>query len=74
MKKTFGLRILAGLVLLAAIAGIAFFAYQAGMDHSSAGRRLRHLRADTAPAPYPYYYGWPWHPFPFFSPLAASCL
>jgi hypothetical protein len=58
-------RIVAGLVLLAAIAGIGFFAYQAGVANGSP-ITVQSPSGGTAPGPYPYYgYGF-WHPFPFF--------
>jgi hypothetical protein len=60
-----GLRIVAVLVLLAAIAGIGFFAYQAGVAHGSP-ITLQTPSGQTAPAPYPYYgYG---YGMPFFRP------
>ena len=69
MFKNVFFRILAGLVLLAAIAGIAFFAFNAGMTQGAASN----LQAPAAPAggqPVPYYgygYGMPFlHPMPFF--------
>ena len=83
MNGNTGLRIVSALVLLAAIAGIGFFAYQAGIAQGSpitieapAGD------ANTVPAPYPYYgygYGRPFHyPFGFgfgcFGPLLALFL
>ncbi len=61
------LRVVAALVLLAALAGIAFFAYQAGVVHGSPITVQAPNGQITAPAPYPYYgYGMPWHAFPFF--------
>ncbi len=55
------LRILAALVLIAAVAGVAFFAFNAGM--------ATHVQAPATTngqAPYPYY-GYPfWRPWPFF--------
>jgi len=60
------LRIVSALVLIAAIAGIGFFAYQAGIAHGSP-ITVQAPNGQTAPAPYPYYgYGMPWHAFPFF--------
>jgi len=60
------LRIVSALVLVAAIAGIGFFAYQAGVAHGSPVT-LQAPSGGTAPAPYPYFgYGMPWHAFPFF--------
>jgi len=57
-------RILAGLVLLAAIAGIAFFAYNAGV-----AAQLPAQPAASGQPPVPYY-GYPyWHPFQFYSPF-----
>jgi hypothetical protein len=51
-----GLRILSALVLVAAIAGIAYFAYQAGVVQGSP-ITIQSPSGETAPAPYPYY-GW----------------
>ena len=52
-------RILAGLVLLAAIAGVAFFAFNAGV--------ASHMQLPAAPNGQTPYYGYPlWRPFPFF--------
>jgi hypothetical protein len=60
------LRILAGLVLIAAVAGIAFFAYQAGVANGSP-ITVQSPNGQSAPAPYPYFgYGMRWHAFPFF--------
>ena len=60
------LRIVAALVLIAAIAGIAFFAYQAGVVHGSPVT-IQAPNGQTQTAPYPYFgYGMPWHFFPFF--------
>jgi len=75
MNKNIGLRILAGLVLLAAIAGVTFLAYQSGVNHASLV--VAQTSNNTAPAPYPYY-GWFWLPFLFpfgcFVPLIALFL
>jgi hypothetical protein len=76
-----GLRIVSALVLIAAIAGIAFFAFQAGVAKGSP-ITLEAPSGQTAPAPYPYYgYGMPFHgPFGFgfgfgcFGPLLALFL
>jgi hypothetical protein len=66
MDGKIGLRIVSALVLIAAIAGIGFFAYQAGVAHGSP-ITLPAPSGQTAPGPYPYYgYGMPWHAFPFF--------
>ena len=60
------LRIVAALVLVAAIAGIGYFAYQAGVAHGSP-ITVQAPEGQTVPAPYPYFgYGMPWHTFPFF--------
>jgi len=68
MNGKIGLRIVSALVLIAAIAGIGFFAFRAGVAQGSpitieapAGD------ANVAPMPYPYYgYGMPFHrPFGF---------
>ena len=87
MNGKTGLRILSALVLLAAIAGIAFFAFQAGIAKGSpitiqapSGQSA----PAPAPAPYPFYgygYGMPFHrPFGFgfgfgcFGPLLVLFL
>jgi len=63
-----GLRIVSALILVAAIAGIAFFAFQAGVVRGSPVT-IEAPSGETAPAPYPYYgygYGMPFHrPFGF---------
>jgi hypothetical protein len=61
-----GLRIISALVLIAAIAGIAYFAFQAGVAQGSP-ITLEAPSGDTAPMPYPYYgWGMPYHhPFGF---------
>ena len=86
MNGKIWLRILAGVVLIAAIAGIAFFAYQAGVVHGSPITiQASNGQSQTVPAyPYdmPFGYGWRggWYgPFPFFgfgcfAPLIALFL
>jgi len=66
MNEKIGLRIVAGLVLLAAIAGIAFFAFQAGVANGSPVT-IEAPAGQTVPAPMPYYgYGMRfYHPFGF---------
>ena len=68
MNEKIGLRIVAGLVLLAAIAGIAFFAFQAGVANGSPVT-IEAPSGQAVPAPMPYYgygYGMPFHrPFGF---------
>ena len=54
MNEKIWLRILAALVLIAAIAGIAFFAYQAGVVHGSPVT-VQAPAGQSAPALYPYY-------------------
>ncbi len=67
-------RFLAGLVLLAAIAGIAFFAFNLG-----AAQHVQLPANNTGQVSYPYFgYGY-WGPFPFFgfgcfAPLIAILL
>ena len=76
-----GLRIVAGLVLIAAIAGIAFFAFQAGVANGSPVT-IQAPSGESVPAPMPYYgygYGMPFHrPFGFgfgcFGPLLVLFL
>lgn len=70
MVKHIVFRIVAGLVLLAAIAGIAFFAYNAGVAHGTTVN-LEAPAAQSGTQPLPYYYGFgmhgmPWHVTPFF--------
>ena len=69
MNDKVGLRILSALVLIAAIAGIAFFAFQAGVAQGSPVT-IEAPAGQTAPvAPYPVYgYGHAmrfYHPFGF---------
>ena len=66
-------RMVAGLVLLAAIAGIAFFAYQAGVAHGSPVT-LQAPSGQTVPAPYPFYGHGAWRMHPFFGFGFLSCL
>jgi len=69
MNGKIWLRILAGLVLIAAIAGIAFFAYQAGVVHGSP-ITVQTPNGQSQTAPYPFYgmpfYGMHGAFFPFF--------
>lgn len=68
MNDKVGLRILSALVLIAAIAGIAFFAFQAGVAKGSPVT-IEAPAGQTAPVgPYPYGYGYGmrfYHPFGF---------
>jgi hypothetical protein len=66
MNGNTGLRILSALVLIAAIAGIGFFAFQAGVAQGSPVT-IEAPSGDAAPMPYPYYgWGMPYHrPFGF---------
>ncbi len=69
MNGKIGLRIVAALVLVAAIAGIAFFAFQAGVAKGSPVT-IQAPSGESVQAPYPYYgYGMPFaygHHMPFF--------
>jgi hypothetical protein len=60
------LKILSALVLIAAIGGIVYFAFNAGLAQGVA-TKLPVSSEAPAPAPYPYQ-GVPyfWHPFPYF--------
>jgi len=61
MNGKTGLRIVSALVLLAAVAGIAFFAFQAGVARGSP-ITIEAPSGETAPLPNPYYgYGMPFH-------------
>ncbi|MBN2118717.1 MAG: hypothetical protein JW730_19260 [Anaerolineales bacterium] len=63
-----GLRIISALVLVAAIAGIAYFAFQAGVVQGSPVT-IEAPSGETVPAPYPYYgYGYG-HGMPFHRPF-----
>jgi len=67
MNGNVGLRIVSALVIIAAIAGIAFFAFQAGVAQGSPVT-IEAPAGQTAPMPYPYpYYGWgmPYHHWGF---------
>jgi hypothetical protein len=56
-----GLRLIAVLVLIAAIAGIAYFAFQAGVAQGSP-ITIEAPSGENAPMPYPYYgWGMPYH-------------
>jgi hypothetical protein len=76
MKNNIWLRILSGLVLLLAIAGLTFLAYQSGVNHTTLVAAQN--SGETTPAPYPYYYGWFLPPFLYpmacFVPLIALFL
>jgi hypothetical protein len=61
MSRNTGFRLISALVLVAAIAGIAFFAFQAGVAQGSPVT-LEAPSGQSVPAPYPYpYYGMPFH-------------
>jgi hypothetical protein len=66
--NSIGLRIVSALVLVAAIAGIAYFAFQAGVVQGSP-ITIEASSGESVPPPYPYYgygYGMPFHrPFGF---------
>ena len=62
------LRIIAALVLVAAVAAIGFFAFQAGVAQGSPVT-IQAPSGQSAPAPAPYpYYGWGWG-MPFHRPF-----
>jgi hypothetical protein len=81
MNGRIGLRIVAALVLIAAVASVAFFAFQAGVAQGSPVT-IQAPSGETSPLPYPYYgYGMPFHrPFGFgygfgcFGPLLGFFL
>ena len=68
MNNKIGLRIISALVLIAAISGIGFFAFRAGVAQGSP-ITIEAPSGESAPAPYPYYgfgYGPRFHhPFGF---------
>ena len=64
MVKHVVFRIIAGLILLAAIAGIAFFAYQAGVAHEVTAN-IQGPASGTTVSPYPFY-GMPFGYFGWF--------
>ncbi len=71
-------RIIAGIVLVAAVAGIAWFAFNAGVMQNVVSE-LPQGQPGDAPAPYIGYGMHFWHPFPFygfgcFGPLLALFL
>ncbi len=76
------LRILSAVILIAAIAGIGFFAFRAGVAQGSPITiQAPSGQSQTVPAPYPYYgWGMPFHPWGFgfgfgcFGPLIALFL
>jgi len=81
MSEKIVLRIVSALVMIVAIAGIAFFAYQAGVAQGSPVT-INAPSGDGVPMPQPYYgYGYGmryFHPFGFgigcFGPLLALFL
>jgi hypothetical protein len=61
MNGNIGWRIVSALLLVAVIAGIAFYAFQAGVAKGSPVT-IEAPAGQTAPAPYPYYgYGMPFY-------------
>lgn len=74
MNGNTGLRILSALVLIGAVAGIAFFAFQAGVAQGSP-ITIEAPSGETVPAPYPYYgYGMPFHRPHFGFGYGLGCL
>ena len=67
MTRSIVFRIVSALVLLAALAGIAFFAFNAGMAQGVA-TNIQIPAGESGNLPYPYYgYGMPyWRHVPFF--------
>jgi hypothetical protein len=67
MNGNTGLRLIAALVLVAVVAAIGYFAFQAGVAQGSP-ITIEAPSGETAPMPYPYYgWGWggPFHHRPF---------
>jgi len=73
MFKNVVFRIVAGLFLLAAIAGIAFFAYQAGVTHGAMAN-LQLPAGATGVLPSPYYGMHPFFGFGFIGVLVVFFL
>jgi len=74
MNGKIGLRIVSALVLIAAVAGIAFFAFQAGVAQGSP-ITIEAPSGESVPAPYPYYgYGMPFHRPHFGFGYGLGCL
>jgi hypothetical protein len=73
MFKNVVFRIIAGLVLLAAIAGIAFFAYQAGAAHATVAN-LQLPAGETGVLPYLHYGMHPFFGFSFIGLLVVFFL
>lgn len=72
MVKNIVFRVIAGVILLAAIAGIAFFAYQAGVTHG-VGANIQFPAGGATAYPYPFYampFGYFWW-FPGFGIFAC---
>jgi len=63
MARNIVFRIVAALVLLAALAGVGYLAYTAGAAHATTVT-VQAPAAGTVAQPYPYMYGW--HMAPFF--------
>jgi hypothetical protein len=70
MFKNVVFRIIAGLVLLAAIVGIAFLAYQAGVTHGAVANIQPPVTENSVPF-YPHYWMHPFRGFGFFGVLFA---
>jgi hypothetical protein len=73
MIKHVVFRIIAGLILLAAIAGIAIFAYQAGVTHGTTANLQLPTSGNGLPF-YPHYGMHPFMGFGFFGVLFAFFL
>ena len=77
MNGKIAIRIFSALVLIAAIAGIAYFAFNAGVAQGSPVT-VNAPEGQAIPAPYYYGYGMPFHHFGFgfgcFAPLIALFL
>ncbi len=63
-------RILAALVLIAAVAGIAFYAYNAGLVQAGGVQSAQLPANGTGPQPFLHY----WHPFFWFGFGPLGCL
>ena len=71
MNRSIVFRVIMGIVLVGALVGLGFFAYQAGFSNGMA--QGAQVEAGSLPAPIYPYYGMP-YPWPFFGFSFLGCL